>query len=87
MNLDKTKSVFLNEAHYLMTSQRHLTFDYRPKLTVVPNLRMAMKMGAYSMPNEIRTHLEATGTGYFTVNSTKKYMKKERKVVLYVICS
>lgn len=69
-----------------MTSQRHLTFDYRPKLTVVPNLRMAMKMGAYSMPNEIRTHLEATGMGYFTV-STKKYMKKERKVVLYVICS
>lgn len=70
-----------------MTSQRHLTFDYRLKLTVVPNLRMAMKMGAYPMPNEIRTHLEATGMGYFTVNSTKKYMKKERKVVLYVICS
>lgn len=73
MNLDKTKSVFLNEAHYLMTSQRYLTFDYRLKLTVVPNLRMAMKMGAYSMPNKIRTHLEATGMGYFTANSTEKY--------------
>ncbi len=38
---------------------------------MVPDLRVAVKAGAYSMSNEIRTHLEATGMGYFTVSSTK----------------
>lgn len=40
---------------------------------MVPDLRMAMKVGAYSMSNEIRAHLEATGPGYFTAGSAKKY--------------
>lgn len=45
--------------------------DCRPKLTMVPDLRMAMKVGTYSMSNEIRTHLEATGVGDFTARRTK----------------
>lgn len=42
-----------------------------PRLTMVPDLRMAMKVGADSMSNEIRAHLEATSLGYFTASSAK----------------
>lgn len=42
-----------------------------PRLTMVPDLRMAVKLGAYSMSNEIRAHLEATGPGYFTAGSAQ----------------
>lgn len=42
---------------------------------MVPDLRMTMKVGAYSMSDEIRTHLEATGTGYLTGSSTQKILK------------
>ena len=45
--------------------------DNGPKLTMVPDLRMAMEVGAYSMSNEIWTHLEASGTGYFTASNTQ----------------
>lgn len=34
--------------------------------TMVPDLRMAVKVGANSMSNEIRTHLETTSVSYFT---------------------
>lgn len=33
---------------------------------MVPDLRMAVKVGADSMSNEIRTHLETTSVSYFT---------------------
>lgn len=52
---------------------------HRPKLTMVPDLRMAMKVGAYSMSNEIRTHLEATGLRYFTASSAKNISWHIRK--------
>lgn len=44
--------------------------DNRHKLTVVPDLRVAVKVGAYSMSNEIRTHMEAIGVGDFTASRT-----------------
>jgi hypothetical protein len=34
---------------------------------MVPDLRMAMEVGAYAMPNEVGTHMETIGLGYFTV--------------------
>lgn len=39
----------------------------RAEPTVVPDLWMTVKVGAYSMSNKIRTHLEATGLRYLTV--------------------
>lgn len=54
-----------------LTREFALLSDHRPKLTMVPDFRMAMKVGAYSMSNEIRAHLEATGMGYFTAIGTK----------------
>lgn len=44
-----------------------------PHLTMVPDLRMAMKVGADSVSNEIWTHLEAIGMCYFTASSTQTY--------------
>lgn len=44
-----------------------------PHLTMVPDLRMAMKVGADSVSNEIWTHLEAIGMRYFTASSTQTY--------------
>lgn len=39
---------------------------------MVPDLRMAMEVGTYTMSNEIRTYLEATGVGYLTGGGTEK---------------
>lgn len=39
---------------------------------MVPDLRMAMKVGADSMANEIRTNLETTRTSYFTASRRQK---------------
>lgn len=47
------------------------SFEHRHKPTVVPDLRVAVKVGAYSVSNEIRAHFEATGMGYFTEQDTK----------------
>lgn len=45
----------------------------RREPTVVPDLRMAVKVGADSMSNKIGTHLEATGLCYFTDGSHFNY--------------
>lgn len=39
--------------------------------TVVPDLWMTVEVGANSMPNKIRTHLEATGLRYLTVSDNR----------------
>ncbi len=48
--------------------------DHRLTLTMVPDLRIAVKVGAYSMSDEIRTDLEATCMSNFTASSAKKYI-------------
>ena len=50
----------------------------RLKPTVVPDLRVAVKVGSYSVSDEIRAHLEATGMGYFTANRTQKTLFRKR---------
>lgn len=38
---------------------------------MVPDLRVAMEVGAYSVSNKIRTDLEAISLSYFTANSVQ----------------
>lgn len=52
--------------------------EHRHKPTVVPDLRVAVKVGAYSVSNEIRAYFEATGMGYFTANRTQKILFRKR---------
>lgn len=40
--------------------------------TMVPDLRVTMKVGADSMTDEVRTHLETTSLGYFAASRRQK---------------
>lgn len=48
-----------------------------------------MKVGAYSMSNEIRTHLEATGLRYFTASRAKNiswHIRKNMNATIQHVC-
>jgi hypothetical protein len=45
---------------------------------MMPDFRMTMKVGAYSMANEIGTHFKATCEGYLTANAQQDIRRKNK---------